>query len=128
MAWPAPSPRLQRGVYLAFAYFAVGLLGLRMGLIKERDPIPGLALIAIIQLSLAYACIADSRVRGRPLIRTTRWITVLFFVYATSFYVIWSRRFWGILVLLIHLVLLYLTFSVCLVCGLILSGTIVLSR
>jgi hypothetical protein len=128
MAWPVPSPRWQRAVYLVFAYFAVALLGLRMGLVRENDPIPGLALFAIIQLSLAYACIADSRVRGRPLIRTTRWLTVLFCVYATPFYVLWSRRFWGILVLLIHFVLFWLTFFVSLVCGLILGGTIALLR
>ena len=112
MAWPAPSPRMQRGVYLAFAYFTVALLGVRMALVPEKDPISGLALVAIIHLSLAYACIADSRVLGRPLRRTTRWITVLFGPYATTFYVIWSRGVWGILVWVILVVLLALTFFV----------------
>jgi hypothetical protein len=101
---------MQRGVYLAFAYLTVALLGARMGLVPENHPIADLALVALIQFSLASACIADSRVRGRPLIRTTRWMTVLFCVYATPFYVLWSRRAWGILVLLIHVVLLALIF------------------
>src|ERR1700730_8098985 len=100
MALPTPSPRMQRGVYLVFAYFAVALLGVRMALVPGNDLITGLVLPSIFLLSMAYACIADSRVLGRPLIRTTRWFTVLFGAFATSFYILWSRRAWGILVLL----------------------------
>jgi hypothetical protein len=128
MDWPTPSPRLQRGLYLAFAYYTVALLGVRMAFVPAGNPLADLALFAMIQLSLAYACIADSRVLGRPLIRTTRWMTVLFCVYATPLYVLWSRRAWGILVLLILIVSLVLTFYFSFFGAYILRGILTLVR
>jgi hypothetical protein len=104
---------MQRGIYLAIAYFTVALLGVRMVFVPGNDLITDQVLPSIFLLSMAYACIADSRVQGQPLNRTARWVTVLFGACATSFYVLWSRRAWGILVLLIHIVLLSLTFYLC---------------
>jgi hypothetical protein len=106
----APSPRVQRGVYLVLAYFLSALLGVRTALPLYGQPITDLLFALTVALTVTYLCIADSLVLHRPLIRTARWIMVFFWPVAAPIYVLWSRRAWGILVLLIHFVLLAATY------------------
>ena len=49
-------------------------------------------------------CVVDSRILGRPMLRVTHEMTFLIWPAAVPLYLIWSRRFRGLGITLLHAV------------------------
>jgi hypothetical protein len=85
-----------RWVQLAFIHLAAAVLGVRAGLHEHRtahDVLFGYILAIVIVM----ACANDARLRGLWLPRIEQFLMIFTWPVTAPTYLLWSRRWWGVL-------------------------------
>lgn len=60
-------------------------------------------LLSVLAASMAtYLCVLDARMRGRPIVQGVHWIMFFTWPLAVPIYLIYSRRLWGLVLIFIH--------------------------
>jgi hypothetical protein len=103
------SQQTLRMVLLGTVYCLAALWGIRV-IVPSTVPVIEVIFALTIATVITLLCVADSKVLGKPLIHSVREIMFLTWPLAVPIYVVWSRRFWGLLILSLHVFLLFVTY------------------
>ena len=96
--------KTQRAVLLLAFYLGVELACIRATLFVEQTR-ADLALAVCICILITLACIADSKVIGKPMAHAAKWVMPFIWPIAAPIYLLWSRGWRGFIPLLVHLVI-----------------------
>jgi len=97
--------------FLFITYALVALQGARTAVVPESG-LSDLAIGLLIAIAVTKACAMDSRLIGKPLPRTARWVMFLLWPLAVPPYLVWSRGWVGLAFTALHFFALLATFLV----------------
>lgn len=95
-----------RLAYVASAHLLIGMEFLRAAFttsISEFDSAFG----TLLAISVTMACVADSAALGRPMVHGARFPFLVVWPLTVPVYVLRSRGWWGIAVLIMHMAILF---------------------
>jgi len=99
------SQKALRLVLLLTTFILIGMLSARIGFAPLESSFDILVVQVVIVL-VTMTCVADGRARGRPMVEAARLATLLVCPIAVPIYLLWSRGWWGLPVMMLLLVLL----------------------
>lgn len=102
----AASNRHIRMAYLGASYLVL-VITLTRTLVAPRDVLNDYLLGTTLAVLVTMTCVYDAAVRGRPWAFGARFPFLVVWPVATPLYVIRSRGWWGLVVLLIHFAVLF---------------------
>jgi hypothetical protein len=108
------SGRALRNAMLATIYLAAALYGVKTGATATQT---GSSIVMSLCIGILMTLFAaeDSRVMGRPLPHTARWIVYFLWPIAVPVVVLRTRGAKGLPIFLLHVFLIVLTYSVCMI-------------
>ncbi len=95
---------------LVFLYFLFALSGVRAAAVPDGAPIDLLMMIVMAMTATAWVTM-DARKAGKPIIRSFHWVIFLTWPLAVPIFVIRSRRWVGLLLVLLHGAMLLLVYA-----------------
>lgn len=98
----APRKRL-RGIVLLCFYLLVAANG-ALQASPPHTAMIGILLALAMASAVTYLCIVDSRIVGRPIVQSVHWIMFVTWPVAAPIYLIYSRRWRGVALLLLHVI------------------------
>jgi hypothetical protein len=109
--------RRQRCRALVYLYVTFLLSGVLFGLLwrsSDADAFLWARLLSAIAISLGFMwyCTADARLLGKPLLPMARVGIFIFWLAGVPIYLFWARQFKGLGLLLLHGLLLFLTYLI----------------
>lgn len=81
---------------LGFVLLVMACTGVRSAMFPEGDRI-GLLLTIATAIAVTKCCAVDAVIRGRPMTHGAQWAMVLTWPVAAPVYVVWTRRWGGLL-------------------------------
>ena len=89
------SPKTFKKVVVVFIYLLIALWGVRRALLQEMRPIDLIICVTISFLMVQF-CVIDSRIRGKPVLHSFRWMIFFTWPISVPIYLLWSRGVKGI--------------------------------